>query len=85
MQIHGCGLFNIKELFGSGSYMESTSLQLIIELDPAIEYEIDPLAVARTTVTMHGVEIPRVSIPRANTRNLPLIIELLVRKEIQNK
>ena len=85
MQIHGCGLFNVKELFGNESHMASMPLQLMIDIDPAIKYEKDPLEVVRSLSTILGIEIPKLIIPLPSPRNLPLIIELLVRREITEK
>ncbi|MCW8826001.1 MAG: hypothetical protein OQK78_06200 [Gammaproteobacteria bacterium] len=85
MQIHGCGLFNIKALYGEKSSLPSSPLQLIIELAPHIEFEIDPLQPSRSSTTLLGLQIPKITIPLPSPRNLPLVIELLVRKEIPNK
>lgn len=85
MQIHGCGLFSVTTLYGLQSYRQSTALELIVALAPAIHYEADPLEPARDSVTLLGVAIPRITIPLPAPRNLPLLIELLVRKEIVHK
>ena len=85
MQIHGCGLFNIKELFGIDSYLASIPMQLIIEFSPAIQYEADPLEAARSQQNILGIELPKLTIPLPSPRNLPLVTELLVRKEITKK
>lgn len=85
MQIHGCGLFNIRELFGSESHMASAPIQLIVDIDPTIKYEKDPLEVTRKFVTLLGIKIPKLTIPLPKQRNLPLLIELLARKEIAEK
>lgn len=85
IQLHGCGLFSVKELLGGRCYMASSPLELIIHLNPDIQYEINPLEIERSQTTIMDVVLPQVTIPLPNRRDLPLIIELLVRKEIAEK
>jgi len=85
MQIHGCGLFSVKDLFGHKGYLASKQLQFIVDLDPTIKLEKDPLEASRSPISLLGIDIPRVIIPMPGPRNLPLVIELLVRKEITEK
>ncbi len=65
--------------------MVSSPLQLIINLNPEIHYEANPLEIEYGSVTIMDVELPQLTIPLPTPRNLPLIIELLVRKEIAKK
>ena len=60
-------------------------LQLIINIDPDIRYEANPLEIARSTVTIIDIELPELTIPRPTQRNMAPIIELLIRKEIAEK
>lgn len=85
IQLHGCGLFSVKDLLGNKSYIESAPLELIIQLDPNIRYEKDPLEIERNQITIMDVDLPQVTIPLPKQRHLALIIELLVRKEIAGK
>lgn len=85
IQLHGCGLFNVKDLLGSKCYTTSSPLEQIILLNPNIQYEQNPLKIERSQITIMDVELPQVTIPLPNQRNLALIIELLVRKEIAKK
>ncbi len=85
IQLHGCGLLNVKDLMGHQSYLPSSEIQIVIKLDPDIQYETDPLKVDRCEVVMIDLKIPQITIPIPSKRNLPLIIELLVREEIAKK
>lgn len=85
IQLHGCGLLSVRELIGDHSCMQSSQVQLVIKLEPDTQYERDPLATNRITTTIMDIELPQISIPLPTPRNLPLIIELLVRKEIAQK
>ena len=85
IQLHGGGLFNVKELLGPEVVMASSPLQLIINIDPDIRYEANPLEIARSTVTIIDIELPELTIPRPTQRNMAPIIELLIRKEIAEK
>ena len=85
IQLHGCGLFNIPKLLGNEHHIASTPLQLIIELAPELHYEENPLDVTRKYENMLGFEIPKLIIPLPSSRNLALVIELLVRREIAEK
>lgn len=85
LQLHGCGFFNVAELLGKECYMASSPLQQIIKLNPEIHYETDPLEMARSLITLMDIEVPQTTIPLPTQRNLPLVIELLVRKEIAQK
>jgi len=85
IQLHGCGIFNVKDLLGNKSCAASSPLELIIQLNPAIQYEKNPLEIERKQITLMDIALPQVTIPLPNGRNLTLIIELLVRKEIAQK
>jgi len=85
IQLHGCGIFNVKDLLGNKSCAVSSPLELIIQLNPDILYEKNPLEIERKQITLMDIALPQVTIPLPNGRNLTLIIELLVRKEIAKK
>ncbi len=85
IQIHGCGLFNIKDLLGDQHYMASSPLELIIQLNPDILHEKNPLEIERSQLIIMDVALPKLIIPLPSQRNLAPVIELLVRKEIAEK
>ena len=65
--------------------MDSSPIQLIINLNPEIQYEANPLEMARSMIKIMDIELLEVTIPLPTQRNIALIIELLVRKEIADK
>ncbi|MFH1715590.1 MAG: HPr(Ser) kinase/phosphatase [Elusimicrobiota bacterium] len=77
MEIRGLGIFDIKMLFGMGSVLDKTIIQLVIELeewDATKGYE--RLGFTDTYSNILGVNIPKITVPVKPGRNLGILIEI---------
>jgi len=83
MEIRGLGIINVAELFGVNAVRERKKIDLVIELvnwDGNVEY--DRLGLERKTYSIMEVEIPLMTIPVSQGRNMAAIIEVAARNHI---
>lgn len=83
MEIRGLGILNIKHLFGVAAIRERKKVDMVIELvqwEDGKEY--DRLGLEEKTYSIHGVELPYVSIPVAPGRNVSSIVEVAARNQL---
>lgn len=83
MEIRGLGIINVAELFGVNAVRERERVDLVIELvswDGNVEY--DRLGLERKTYRILDVEIPLMTIPVSQGRNMAAIIEVAARNHI---
>jgi HPr kinase/phosphorylase len=77
LEVRGLGIIDVKLLFGIGSILDHTRLELSIFLEPwkaATPYDRTGLDAKKTTIL--GVDIPQIRIPVSPGRNLAVIIEV---------
>lgn len=77
MEIRGLGVIDAKLLFGVGSILDRTRIELAIELEPwdsTTQYERTGLELQKTSIL--GVDIPLIRIPVSPGRNLAVLIEV---------
>lgn len=77
MEVRGLGVIDVKLLFGIGSILERTRIELAIKLEawnPATKYERVGLETPKTTIL--DVDIPLIRIPVSPGRNLAVLIEV---------
>lgn len=80
MEIRGLGIINIKDLYGVSAIRDKKIIDLSVELvewDPDQEY--DRLGIDDHTISILGVELPKLTIPVRPGRNLGAIIEVAAR------
>jgi len=76
MEIRGLGIINIRSLFGIAATSDEKPVEMVIHLekwDDAKEY--DRLGILQKTVRFLKVEIPDMTIPVREGRNLAVVIE----------
>ena len=77
LEVRGLGIIDVKLLFGIGSILDHTRIELSICLEPwnaQTHYDRTGLDARKTTIL--GVEIPQIRIPVSPGRNLAVIIEV---------
>jgi len=77
MEVRGLGVIDVKLLFGIGSILERTRIELAIRLEPwkaSMVYERVGLETETTTIL--DVPIPLIRIPVSPGRNLAVLIEV---------
>ncbi len=77
MEIRGIGIIDIKNLFGISAVMDSSKIELVVQLeDWQGEKEYERLGIEDKYIEILGVKIPEVTIPVKPGRNLAAIIEV---------
>ena len=85
LEVRGLGILNIRAMFGEGAVVRRKTLNLIIDLKPLDQTQmdrIDRLAGSLSASTILGVAVPRITMPVAPGRNLSIIVEAAVRHQI---
>lgn len=80
LEIRGLGIISLRDLFGIASICDRISLDLVIELKKwadADQIERIGLDIQRTPV--HGVDLPRFTLPVSPGRNLATLVETAVK------
>jgi len=80
MEIHGLGIINIQELFGTLATVDEQQIDLVVEL---VEWsaDIDRLGLAEQRYTILDVPVPMVRLPISPGRNLASLIEVAARNQ----
>jgi HPr kinase/phosphorylase len=77
MEVRGLGVIDVKLLFGIGSILDRTRIELAIRLEPWSQnthYDRTGLETKKTTIL--DVDIPLIRIPVSPGRNLAVLIEV---------
>lgn len=77
MEVRGLGVIDVKLLFGIGSILDRTRVELAIRLEPwnaGSHYERSGLGVEHTSIL--DVDVPLIRIPVSPGRNLAVLIEV---------
>lgn len=75
MEVRGLGILDVDLLFGIGSTLDETHIEMEVVLVPPAK-NIDRLGVDQKTTTILGVEIPSLTLPVTPGRNLAVLIEV---------
>jgi HPr kinase/phosphorylase len=85
LEVRGLGILNIRAMFGESAVLRSKTLNLIIDLQPLDQQQLecmDRLTGSLTATTILGVAIPKIVMPVAPGRNLAILVEAAVRHQI---
>ena len=85
LEVRGLGILNIRAMFGEGAVVRAKPLNLIIDLQPLDQTQldrIDRLAGSLSASNILGVAVPRIIMPVAPGRNLAILVEAAVRHQI---
>ncbi len=80
MEIHGLGIINIRELFGTMATVDEQQIDLVVEL---VEWgvQIDRLGLEDQGYPILQVSVPMVRLPVSPGRNLAILIEVAARNQ----
>ena len=77
LEVRGLGIIDIELLFGVGSVLEQTKIEMEIKLVPAGNQSVcDRTGLEQKKTSILGVEIPSLCIPVTPGRNLAVLIEV---------
>jgi HPr kinase/phosphorylase len=85
LEVRGLGILNIRAMFGEGAVVRSKTLNLIIDLQPLDQQQlecIDRLSGSLSARNILGVAVPKITMPVAPGRNLAILVEAAVRHQI---
>lgn len=85
LEVRGLGILNIRAMFGEGAVVRSKTLNLIIDLQPLDQRQIeciDRLSGSLSVRNILGVAVPKITMPVAPGRNLAILVEAAVRHQI---
>ncbi|MDR0822909.1 MAG: HPr(Ser) kinase/phosphatase [Endomicrobium sp.] len=76
IEVRGLGIINIREIFGIGSILDHTQIELVIKLEEWQNIqEVDRFGAEEHCAEILDIEIPQVSIPVGPGRNLAVLVE----------
>jgi HPr kinase/phosphorylase len=76
MEVRGLGILDIELLFGVGSSLDNTTVEMEVNLVAPTGTYIDRLGIEQQTNTILGAEISSLTIPVTPGRNLAVLIEV---------
>ncbi len=81
MEIHGLGIINVRELFGTLTTIDEQHIDLVIEL---VEWsaDVDRLGLEDQRYSLLNVSVPLIRLPVRPGRNLAMLIEVAARNQI---
>lgn len=80
MEIHGLGIINVRELFGTLATTDAQQIDLVIEL---VEWgaDVDRLGLEDQRYAILNVSVPLIRLPVRPGRNLAMLIEVAARNQ----
>ena len=83
IEIRGIGIINVKEIFGEEAMINSSKIDLMIELvDFKDSHNYERLGYDTSFTNILDIKIPHMKIPVSPGRNLSTLIEIAVKKTI---
>ena len=83
IEIRGIGIINVKDIFGEEAIINSSDINLIIELvDFKDDFNYERLGYDTSYTEILNIKIPHMKIPVSPGRNLSTLIEIAVKKII---
>jgi HPr kinase/phosphorylase len=82
MELRGVGIIDVQKIFGVGSVLNRTRIELVIRLEEwkqAVEY--DRVGLSDRTTSILGVRIPEIMMPVRPGRNLAVLVEVATLNE----
>jgi len=76
IEVRGIGIINVKDIFGIGSILDETYIELVVKLEMwELEKEYERLGINEYYSEFLGVRIPEITIPVGPGRNLAVLVE----------
>ena len=83
IEIRGIGIINVKDIFGEEAIINSSDINLMIELvDFKDDFNYERLGYDTSYTEILNIKIPHMKIPVSPGRNLSTLIEIAVKKII---
>ena len=85
MEVRGLGILNIRAMFGSNALRRNKTLRMIVNMVPFTAENIDRfdrLGESQKTRSILGTEIPEMTLPVAQGRNLAVLVEAAARNHM---
>ena len=82
MELRGVGIIDVQKIFGVGSVLERTRIELVIRLEEwkqSVEYDRVGLSERHTSIL--GVRVPEIVMPVRPGRNLAVLVEVATLNE----
>ena len=86
IELRGIGIVNVRNIFGMGAVKDSEKIDLVLNLEPwRQDYSYDRLGLEDTTVEIMGINIPSITVPVRQGRNLAVIVEVAAMNNRQKR
>jgi len=82
MELRGVGIIDVQKIFGVGSVLDRTRIELVIRLEEwkqTVEY--DRVGLSDRTTSILGVRVPEIVMPVRPGRNLAVLVEVATLNE----
>lgn len=82
MELRGVGIIDVQKIFGVGSILDKTRIELVIRLEEwkqAVEY--DRVGLSERTTSILSVRVPEIVMPVRQGRNLAVMVEVATLNE----
>ncbi len=82
MELRGVGIIDVQKIFGVGSVLDRTRIELVIRLEEwkqAVEY--DRVGLSDRATSILGVRVPEIMMPVRPGRNLAVLVEVATLNE----
>jgi HPr kinase/phosphorylase len=82
MELRGVGIIDVQKIFGVGSVLDKTRIELVIRLEEwkqAVEY--DRVGLSERTTSILSVRVPEIVMPVRQGRNLAVLVEVATLNE----
>lgn len=86
IELRGIGIVNVLNIFGMGAVKDSEKIDLVLNLEPwRQDYNYDRLGLDETTTEIMGINIPSITVPVKQGRNLAVIVEVAAMNNRQKR
>ena len=86
IELRGIGIVNVLNIFGMGAVKDSEKIDLVLNLEPwRQDYNYDRLGLEDTTTDIMGINIPSITVPVRQGRNLAVIVEVAAMNNRQKR
>ncbi|MBI4668392.1 MAG: HPr(Ser) kinase/phosphatase [Elusimicrobia bacterium] len=90
MEVRGLGVINVASLFGIGSVMDSTRIELVVTFEiwqgPRVKSNYERVGLTERTKKILGAAVPHVTFPVFPGRNLAILLEVAsLNQRLKNK
>ena len=86
IELRGIGIVNVLNIFGMGAVKDSEKIDLVLNLEPwKQDYSYDRLGLEETTVEIMGINLPSITVPVKQGRNLAVIVEVAAMNNRQKR